>query len=141
MNRVADPRPVTRIGLRNYKSIAACDVQLAPLSFLGVFGTTDPEFSVRVPGAALGTGGEPPAHQADRPPPPYRIVHHADPRYRRRRRAEVLPAAAGGERPSVWLDGSAASPAAWCRSTTSSEETGLTDLRFRERHWRRIRAK
>ena len=29
-----DPRLVTRIALRNYKSIAACDVQLAPLSFL-----------------------------------------------------------------------------------------------------------
>ena len=29
-----DPRLLTRIALRNYKSIAACDVQLAPLSFL-----------------------------------------------------------------------------------------------------------
>ena len=29
-----DSRLVTRIALRNYKSIAACDVQLAPLSFL-----------------------------------------------------------------------------------------------------------
>ena len=29
-----DPRLVTRIALRNYKNIAACDVQLAPLSFL-----------------------------------------------------------------------------------------------------------
>ncbi len=29
-----DPRLVTRIALRNYKSIAACDVLLAPLSFL-----------------------------------------------------------------------------------------------------------
>ena len=29
-----DPRLVTRIALRNYKSVAACDVQLAPLSFL-----------------------------------------------------------------------------------------------------------
>ena len=34
MNGNADSRLVTRIALRNYKSIAACDVQLAPLSFL-----------------------------------------------------------------------------------------------------------
>ena len=34
MSRTADPRLVTRIALRNYKSIAACDVPLAPLSFL-----------------------------------------------------------------------------------------------------------
>ncbi len=34
MNGNGDPRLVTRIALRNYKSIAACDVQLAPLSFL-----------------------------------------------------------------------------------------------------------
>ena len=34
MSGTADPRLVTRIALRNYKSIAACDVQLAPLSFL-----------------------------------------------------------------------------------------------------------
>ncbi|MCY4481606.1 MAG: AAA family ATPase [Spirochaetaceae bacterium] len=34
MSETADPRLVTRIALRNYKSIAACDVPLAPLSFL-----------------------------------------------------------------------------------------------------------
>ena len=34
MNENADPRLVTRIALRNYKSIAACDVRLAPLCFL-----------------------------------------------------------------------------------------------------------
>ena len=34
MNGDTDPRLVTRVALRNYKSIAACDVQLAPLSFL-----------------------------------------------------------------------------------------------------------
>ena len=34
MNGSTDPRLVTRIAQRNYKSIAACDVQLAPLSFL-----------------------------------------------------------------------------------------------------------
>ena len=34
MSGTADPRLVTRIALRNYKSIAACDVPLAPLSFL-----------------------------------------------------------------------------------------------------------
>ena len=34
MNGDTDPRLVTRIALRNYKSIAACDVRPAPLSFL-----------------------------------------------------------------------------------------------------------
>ena len=34
MNGDTDPRLVTRIALRNYKSIAACDVHPAPLSFL-----------------------------------------------------------------------------------------------------------
>ena len=34
MNGDNDPRMVTRIALRNYKSVAACDVHLAPLSFL-----------------------------------------------------------------------------------------------------------
>ena len=34
MNGDSDPRLVTRIALRSYKNIAACDVQLAPLSFL-----------------------------------------------------------------------------------------------------------
>ena len=34
MSGDTDPRLVTRIALRNYKSIAACDVELAPLTFL-----------------------------------------------------------------------------------------------------------
>ena len=34
MNGNADPRLVTRVALRNYKSIAACDVHAASLSFL-----------------------------------------------------------------------------------------------------------
>ena len=34
MNGDTDPRLVTRVALRNYKSIAACAVHPAPLSFL-----------------------------------------------------------------------------------------------------------
>ena len=33
-SRAADPRAVTRVALRNYKSIAACDVELTPLTVL-----------------------------------------------------------------------------------------------------------
>ena len=33
-SREADPRTVTRVALRNYKSIAACDVELTPLTVL-----------------------------------------------------------------------------------------------------------
>ena len=34
MTTEADPRTITRVALRNYKSIAACDVELAPMTIL-----------------------------------------------------------------------------------------------------------
>ena len=34
MTAEADSRTITRVALRNYKSIAACDVELAPLAIL-----------------------------------------------------------------------------------------------------------